>query len=165
VSVATSTQVDGHHHVMSRRPPDVRRSCAWQVVAGLAVLMLTSCSGGAAAMQTINGTEILTNTGATPANAPCSGDYGAATFEDLGTGAIVGVTDQNGNAIGTGKLGQGTVNTANGGECVWKFRVRVPTNVTSYNIQVGQRPVVTFSQNNLSSNKWAAVLTVDGTGG
>jgi hypothetical protein len=41
----------------------------------------------------------------------------------------------------------------------------VPTNATSYNIQVGQRAVVTFAQSNLASNKWAAVLTVDGTGG
>jgi hypothetical protein len=143
----------------------MRRSRTSYVVAGIAVLMFAACTGGGAATQTITGTEILTNTGATPANAPCSGDYGAATFEDLGTGAIVGVTDQNGNAIGTGKLGQGLVNSANGGECVWKFKVRVPTNVTAYNIQVGQRPIVTFTQSILSSNKWAAVLTVDGTGG
>ncbi len=134
------------------------------VLVGVAALTLASCGGGTA-MQTINGTEILTNTGATPANSACSGDYGAATFEDLGTGTMVGVTDQNGNVIGTGKLKQGKVNSANGGECVWKFTVRVPTSATSYNILVGQRNVVTFTQSNLASNKWAAALTVDGTGG
>jgi hypothetical protein len=128
-------------------------------------LLLASCGGGGAATQTIAGTEILTNTGAAPANGPCSGDYGAATFEDLGTGTTVGVTDQSGNGIGTAKLGPGTVNSANGGECVWKFKVRVPTNATAYNIQVGQRAIVTFAQSNLAANKWAAVLTVDGTGG
>jgi len=144
----------------------MRRHQVSQVVAAGAALLLASCGGsGGAATQTIIGTEILTNTGAAPANGPCSGDYGAATFEDLGTGTMVGVTDQNGNVIGTGKLGPGTVNSASGGECVWKFKVRVPTNVTAYNIQVGQRATVTFAQSNLASNKWAAVLTVDGTGG
>jgi len=161
---ATSGQDVGRRVTTRRRPP-LHHHPVLAAVAGVAVLSLTSCGSAGSATQIITGTEILTNTGASPANAPCSGDYGAATFEDLGTGTMVGVTDQNGNVLGTSKLGPGKVNTANGGECVWKFKVRVPTNAASYNIQVGQRPVVTFAQSNLASNKWAAVLTVDGTGG
>jgi hypothetical protein len=130
----------------------------------LATVMLTGCSGGNSTVK-ISGTEILTNTGATVANAPCSGDYGGATFEDLGSGTVVGVTDQNGNAIGTGALRAGSAALANGGECVWKFKVKVPTSATSYSIQVGQRDVVTFNKSDLANNKWAAVLKVDGSGG
>ena len=127
--------------------------------------MLAACGGGGTSNQVITGTEILTNTGAATGNVPCSGDYGAATFEDLGTGTAVGVTDQNGSLIGSGKLQPGTSSTANGGECVWKFKVSVPATATSYTVQVGLRTPMTFSQTDLAANKWATTLTVDGSNG
>jgi hypothetical protein len=130
-----------------------------------AALLLAACGGGGSSNPVISGTEILTNTGVAAGNLPCNGDYGAATFEDLGTGAVVGVTDQNGSLIGSGKLRAGTSSTANGGECVWRFKVSVPATATSYNIQVGQRDPVTFSQTDLAGNKWSATLTVDGSNG
>jgi hypothetical protein len=130
-----------------------------------AALLLAACWGGGSSNPVISGTEILTNTGIATGNLPCNGDYGAATFEDLGTGAVVGVTDQNGSLIGSGKLRAGTSSTANGGECVWRFKVSVPATATSYNIQVGQRDPVTFSQTDLAGNKWSATLTVDGSNG
>jgi hypothetical protein len=130
-------------------------------------LMLAACGGGGggASSPVISGTEILTNTGAASGNVPCNGDYGAATFEDLGTGTVVGVTDQNGSLIGSGQLRAGMSSTANGGECVWRFKVSVPATATSYTIQVGQRPPMTFSQTDLAGNQWAATLTVDGSNG
>jgi hypothetical protein len=136
----------------------------WAIAACAAVLLFAACGGGPST-QVISGTEILTNTGVSTPNTPCSGDYGAATFEDLGTGTVVGVVDPNGNAVGAGKLRAGTSSTANGGECIWRFKVSVPKSAASYTIRVGQRAPVTFSQSNLASNQWAVTLTVDGTGG
>jgi hypothetical protein len=132
---------------------------------GAAVLLIAACGGGGNSNPVISGTEILTNTGASTGNVPCNGDYGAATFEDLGTGTAVGVTDQNGSLIGSGQLRAGTSSTANGGECVWRFKVKVPATASSYTIQVGQRAPMTFSQTDLAANKWSATLTVDGSNG
>ena len=56
-----------------------------------AALLLAACGGGGSSNPVISGRR----SSPTPASRPAislDGDSGAATFEDLGTGAVVGVT-------------------------------------------------------------------------
>jgi hypothetical protein len=96
----------------------------------------------------------------TTVGSPCQAPAGAT---DVAPNVTVTVTDASGAKLATGRLGAGVV-TGSGAvrSCSFPFQItRVPGNVATYRIAVGNRPPQDFSGNQLRHST-AAVVTITG---
>jgi hypothetical protein len=101
-----------------------------------------------------HGTEALSAAAAT-VGGPCKG---LDTFNDLLGGTPVVVVDQDGNVIATGALDIGKV--AGGSTCEFAFYVPDVPKATRYRFEVGNRPVLDTSYDEIAAQGWQVTLAL-----
>jgi hypothetical protein len=139
------------------------------IVAGAVVLAIIVAvglwallrSGSNAVLGTQTNTLTITLDLYNPAD-PSIGRYGKGCdvsdtgYDDISTGAPVTVKDKAGTVLASSFLGSGT---SAGSDCTFSLAVEVP-NSDFYQIEVGHRGAVTFSESDLQSNGWTADLSI-----
>ncbi len=78
-------------------------------------------------------------------------------YKDISPGRSVTITDENGEVVGKGQLGEGVALEIYG--CRFPFSVDVP-NRKSYSIEVGDRGELTYSFEDMSENSWKVELSL-----
>lgn len=139
---------------------------AWALAA-----MLVGCAaggaGGGSGTNAIRGTVFLNAnsdihaiSGGPTDGAPCAG---AGGYVDLAAGAQVTVADQANKIVATGQLQSGRVVNVNRGErygCTFEFTTSTVPRTRFYQVTVGRRPPVTYSDADIVANGWALSLTI-----
>ena len=118
-------------------------------------------SGSNAVLGTQTNTLTITLDLYNPAD-PSIGRYGKGCdvsdtgYDDISTGAPVTVKDKARTVLASAFLGNGT---SAGSDCTFSLAVEVPDS-DFYQIEVGHRGAVTFSESDLQSNGWTADLSI-----
>jgi hypothetical protein len=118
-------------------------------------LVWTNHSSSRAPKVTIRGTIILTNSATLQAN--CIGQGG---YRDLRAGAVVVLTNEAGETIGSARL-QGGEPDYDDGICSFPFTiVGVPSNQQQYAVEVAHRGKVLKSQSEMKQTGWTYFLAL-----
>jgi hypothetical protein len=116
------------------------------VVIGIAVLLIVGAvlffRGGG---HTITGTMTLISSDLSDS---CQGSGG---YDDIGPGTAVTVRNGEGETIGTGRLGEGTLHGVIG--CTYPFEIDVPDE-DFYRVEVSHRGELEFSKDEMEQNDW-----------
>lgn len=88
---------------------------------------------------------------------PCSG---AGGYSDIDEGAQVTVTNEKGDTIATGYLGQGE--TISSKVCAFKFTVENAPDAKFYAVEVSRRGELRFSKAEMEANDWFVAASLGG---
>lgn len=86
-----------------------------------------------------------------------AGCVGQGGYDDITEGADVVVKDQNGTVVATGSLQAGT---AQGGDCVYPFRVAGVPKEAFYVVEVSHRGELHYSYAEMQGNGWTVAMTL-----
>jgi hypothetical protein len=99
----------------------------------------------------------------------CEG--GSGGYDDIGPGTNVVVRNNDGQVIGTARLGDGEslslaeeLDEVLAGGCIWSTTVQgVPTGEDFYSVSVGDRGEQTYSEDDLDNEGWGLSLQIGGS--